>query len=54
MQACIWLSVPLPGGGGWGVIKGFGDGEGNQGGKKREKKKKDNLGENKIFGSTKS
>ena len=27
----------LPGGGG---IKGFGDGEGNQGGKKREKKKK--------------
>ena len=50
MQACIFLSFPPPGGGGK-KIKGFGDGEGNQRGKKEKKEK---LGENITFGCTKS
>ena len=45
----IVLHYPLGGGRGK-LIKGFGNGEGNQGGKKRKKK----ILEKKTFGSTKS
>ena len=50
-QARILLSFPPPWWGGVGKIKGSGDGEGNQRGKKEKKRK---FGENITFDSTKS